>query len=292
MSENNILSKLESMMPFFSNTEKKLGNFILAQPQEILNMSTSEIAQQSQVSEATVIRFTRKLGLNGYTDFKLTLSANLNNSNLNQSIITDMSAKDSPLDIYKKLSAFTIASIKSTEETLNDKELINAVELIHSTHRNQARIYLTGVGASSTLAMQMQVKLMRLNMNSTFFEDSHLQLESLTNITENDLLICFTTLGKSIQAYQYVEIANKKKAKVILITQFGNQKLSSKTDVTLYISSIENNLRLASQTAITVQSMVIDTLFLALALKDLNGITNDVKITNEIFKDFGYYMNS
>lgn len=289
MPQHNILSKLESMMPFFSNTEKKLGTFILAHQQDILHMSTSEAAKKSGVSEATVIRFTRKLGLSGYTDFKLTMSAALQHSNEPSSLITDMNPDDSPFEIYKKLAAFTITSIKTTEETLNEKDLEKAVELIYSTHKKHKRIHLTGVGASSTLAAQMQIKLMRLNMTSIFFEDAHLQFESITNIQKDDLLICFTTLGKSVQAYQYIEIANQKKAKVILVTQYGNQKLAARSNVTLFISTVENNLRLASQTAITVQSMLVDTLFLALVLKDLDQIKREVEETRDIFQKFGYY---
>ena len=289
MAKNNMLNKLESMIPFFSATERKLGSFILEQPKDILHMSTSEIAKKSGVSEATVIRFSRKLGANGYTDFKILMSADLNHMTDQDSLMTDMKKDDTPIEIYKKLAAFTITSINTTANTLDNASLKKAVELIYSTHNTNKKIFLTGVGASSTLAAQMQVKLMRLNLTPIFFEDPHLQLESITNMKKDDILICFTTLGKSIQAHQYIDIANRRKAKVILVTQWGNQKLADKSTITLFISSVETNLRLASQTAITVQSMLIDTLFLALALKNIENITNDVKDTKTIFQEFGYY---
>lgn len=290
MENHNILSKLESMMPFFSNAEKKLGSFILENPKDVLNMATSEIAKKSGVSEASVIRFTRKLGLNGYTDLKLTISANLQSSS-QPSLLSDMSPKDSPFEIYKKLSAFTITSIQTSEDVLNEEALQKATDLIYQAKLKHKRVYLSGVGASSILASQIQMKLMRLNIPTIFFEDSHLQLESTTYMRKDDLLICFTTLGKSLQINQHIDIANKVKAQVLLITQYGNQKLAEKADVTLFISAVENNLRLTSQTALTVQTMVIDTLFLAIALKDFNHIKKDVEKTKEIFYQLGYYTH-
>lgn len=164
-----------------------------------------------------------------------------------------------------------------------------AVELIYHTYQSGHRIYLSGVGASSVLAQQLRIKLMRLDIPSIFFEDTHLQLESNINMKKDDLLICFTTLAKSVQNHQFIQLANERNAKVILITQFGNQKLADKATVTLYTSCVENNFRLTNQTPIIVQSIIIDTLFLALALKDLPKIVGDVEEAKEIFDQLGYY---
>lgn len=288
MQENNLLSKLESMMPFLSNAEQSLGHFILEHSDDILTMSTKELSQKSGVSEATLIRFTKKLGLNGYTEFKLTLSADLA-SNERQAIPVNVTEKDHSLEIYEKLAAFTITSIEATGKTLTSESMDAAVELIYHTYQSGHRIYLSGVGASSVLAQQLRIKLMRLDIPSIFFEDTHLQLESNINMKKDDLLICFTTLAKSVQNHQFIQLANERNAKVILITQFGNQKLADKATVTLYTSCVENNFRLTNQTSIIVQSIIIDTLFLALALKDLPKIVGDVKEAKEIFDQLGYY---
>ena len=138
---------------------------------------------------------------------------------------------------------------------------------------------------------QLQIKFMRLNIPVIYYEDVHLQLESNLNMAEDDLLICFTTLGKSVQSHQYINIANQKKAKIILITQYGNQELASKATVTLFVSAVENNLRLASHTALIVQSLIVDTLFLSLALDNLPEIQEGVAEKNRIFSELGYNMN-
>ena len=73
----NIISSLESVMPFLSAKEKKLGNYVLTHSQEILSINLKDLSWHAEVSEATLIRFALKLGCEGYSDFKLSLSANL-----------------------------------------------------------------------------------------------------------------------------------------------------------------------------------------------------------------------
>lgn len=290
MHTTKILSKLESTMPFLSNTEQKLGNYILKHSSEVLSMSTKELALASDVSEATIIRFSRKLGVDGYKELKMQLSVDLASDGSYSSPV-DVSKEDHTLEIFKKLASFATASINSTVETLDQESLDAAVDLIAQTAQNNHRIYLSGVGTSSILAKEFQVKLMRLNIISIFFEDIHLRMESTSLMNENDLVICFTALGKSIQNQQLIQLANKRHAKVILITQYGNAKLAEKADITLYTSIIENNLRLISQTSFTVQSIIIDALFLGLALKDFSKIKEEVEETQQIFSDFGYYIS-
>lgn len=290
MQTQEILRKLESMMPFLSSTEQKIGRYILDHPSEIVTMSTKELSAKSNVSEASLIRFTRKLGVDGYTEFKLLLSAELASEKSYPSPV-DVSEEDSAIEIYKKLASFSIASIESTEKTLDAKSLDAAVNLIYEAKKNHRQIYLSGMGTSSVLAKEFQIKLMRLNITSTFYEDIHLRLEASSLMKQDDLLICFTALGKSIQNQQLIQLANEKKAKVILITQYGNTKLAENADVTLYTSIIENNFRLTSQTSITVQSIIIDTLFLALALKDFSKIQSEVNDTKKLFHKIGYYIH-
>ena len=198
---------------------------------------------------------------------------------------------DAPGTVLKKISSFVITSIQTTVDIIDPVELDKAVRLIRETSRKNHRIYISAMGASGVLAKQMQTMLMRLKIPTIYYEDVHLQLESTLNISEDDLLICFTALGRSAQSHQYIDIANEQKAKVVLITQFGNQQLANKADATLFVSAVENNVRLISHIAIMVESLVAYTLFLSMALEDLPKIQNEVKEKNRVFMELGYTVN-
>ena len=284
MVNNDILSKIQSSMPFLSKSEKQLGSFILENPKKVIQMSTNELSTTCGTSEPTLIRFTRKLGFSGYKEFKLQLSANIGVQTIN-STPAKVKIGDSPFEIYEKLTSFTIASLNGTLTTLNKTDLEMAANFIYLSAKNHHQIFLSGMGASTILAREFQIKMMRLNIPTIFFEDIHLRLEACTNLCKNDLFICFTTLGSSTENYELIEIARKNKAKIIVITQYGNTRIAEKADITLYTSVIENNLRLASQTSIVIQSMVIDAIFLTIALKDFDKISKNVEHSKQLFKD-------
>lgn len=291
MQVKNVIQRLEQMMPFMSEKEKRISRFILENRQKILSMALKEFSIKTNVSEATIIRFARKIGCDGYADFKLMLSASLSADSVNEKIdpiMKTIQTTDSPGEILKKLSALTISSIQSTVDIIDERQLEYAVKLIQEAYESNHKIYLSGMGASAGPVKDLIIKFMRLNIPVIYHEDVHIQLESTLNMEEGDLLICFTTLGRSIQSHQYIDIANRKKANVILITQFGNQELEKKATATLSVAAVEDKRRLASQSALIVQSLIVNVLFVSLALRMLPELQNKIEEKNLVFEEFGY----
>ena len=68
--------------------------------------------------------------------------------------------------------------------------------------------------------------------------------------------------------------------------------MAKNSDIVLYTSVIENNLRLASQTSTVIHTMIEDTIFLALAMKDYDNMSHNVKETREIFHKLGHTIIS
>ena len=50
--------------------EKKAVDYLLAYPNEITSMTVSEFAEEAGCSEATVVRFSKRLGYEGYPELK------------------------------------------------------------------------------------------------------------------------------------------------------------------------------------------------------------------------------
>jgi len=56
------------------SSEKKIADFILASPELAVNANVSELANYSNVSDATVIRFCKHIGYQGYYQLRINLS--------------------------------------------------------------------------------------------------------------------------------------------------------------------------------------------------------------------------
>ncbi len=81
MTENeNILLHLRQGLTGFSPALQKLGDFILAEPQKVLYLTITELAKETGTSEASVTRLCRHLGCKGYTEFKMALAMDVQQS--------------------------------------------------------------------------------------------------------------------------------------------------------------------------------------------------------------------
>ncbi|QWT17298.1 MurR/RpiR family transcriptional regulator [Collinsella sp. zg1085] len=285
----NMVSILESSLPTLSGAYASIATYVLQHRKDVLDMSTRDLAQVCGVSEATIVRFSRSMGTHGYRDFKIALSASNAIRAQAEIDVADIQPGDSPIDVAKKLTSYTIASLESTGESLDYEQLEHAVDVIDAACVAGNKIYIAGVGATSTVAHALMIKLMRLGISTVYFEDIHLQLESMMNIQAEDVLICFTVLGRSIENEQLVDIARARGCEVIVVSQRGVGGTAEKATCLLLTSCVESGLRLASQTGLIMQMLLVDVLFTSLALRHLDETREGVMRSKRAFVELGHY---
>ena len=71
-----IMTQLEFELEF-SESEKEIARYILNHGDDVLSMSVKELAKNTYTSPATIVRLCKKIGLEGYNDFKIKYSAEL-----------------------------------------------------------------------------------------------------------------------------------------------------------------------------------------------------------------------
>ena len=70
---NNLFNKMNSLKKSFTNSEKKIFEYIEKNPENIIHMNIRDISNEIKIGETTVIRFCKKIGFKGYHDFKISL---------------------------------------------------------------------------------------------------------------------------------------------------------------------------------------------------------------------------
>ena len=79
-----LLEKLQEHKNFTAH-EKDVAEYILSHLDQISELSAGELAKASYTSKATVVRLSQKLGLNGFQDLKITLTAEINQKKADRS---------------------------------------------------------------------------------------------------------------------------------------------------------------------------------------------------------------
>ena len=73
MQETSILNDIRSMLPVFSETERKFAEYVLRE-NELIYKSITMATEESGVGYGTIIRFCQKLKCKGFQDFKIKLA--------------------------------------------------------------------------------------------------------------------------------------------------------------------------------------------------------------------------
>ena len=164
-----------------TKTEEKLSQYIIENVNGIIYDSIQDIAAKTNTSPAAVIRFSKKLGYNGFAELKLDLAKD--NTEEIPLFSEKICEKDSLKTIVKKSMVSDTSTVEQTYKLLRIETLNNAV---HAMKRAK-RIYLFGISSSGICCYDLAQKLSRVGYDVVFYNDFHMQLAATTYITKDDV---------------------------------------------------------------------------------------------------------
>ncbi|HWL26593.1 MAG TPA: MurR/RpiR family transcriptional regulator [Ureibacillus sp.] len=259
----NGLERIKHGISMLKPAEKRVSEYILNNPKEILHMPIAELSAKTDTSEATIIRMCRSLHFKGYRDLKLSVAASipLDKQDEPEHKYQDLSVGASLVETIQSIAYNNIFSIKNTLAVLNEKDVIKAIQVLDQARR----IAIIGMGASAIVGMDFEQKLKRINKQCEVLIDSHSQLIAATNLTHQDVILAISYSGETKEIIQTVNIAKEKNAKIISLTEYKQNTLQKLSDINLYVSSTEKLIRSAATASRISQLTIIDILFTGLA---------------------------
>ncbi len=255
----NILEKITTQYHSLTRSGQRLADYILANAHDAQYMSISGLADNSGVSEASITRFCRSLGLSGYNSLKLALAKTDYVTDLGESSHTPdtITSKDSYSSIFHKLYEANILSLNETMELLNEKDISKAVDLISDAER----VFCLGHGGSMVMAMEAWARFSTATSRFVHIEDSHMQVMQLALATERDVILFFSYSGSTKDMEDIMQIAKERHISVILVTHFPNSRAAGYADVVLLCGYNESPLQSGSVAAKLGQLFIIECLF-------------------------------
>lgn len=252
-----IRALLNSRMHNFTKSEKQVAEYILNSKKEDIVCSTiTELASSCKVSEATIVRFVKKVGFETFQDFKFNLAMDENEEVLEGERDITILKNDLPQEILKKVKLGCLNSIENTTSIINMNEFLHAVNFI----RSAGRIEIYGVGSSSAVAKILQYKLTRLGFPAYALEDPHMQAISAATLNFGDLAIGISQSGSTKDTVDSIAIAKKHGATTICLTEHVDSPLTKNADVVLEIFSGENPVKTSAGRSILAQVFAVEIL--------------------------------
>lgn len=251
--------------------EKQIADWIFENPGKIISLSIVELAEQCKCSEATIVRFSKRLGLSGYQELKISLAAEGGTSPINSNI----SADDKPFDIYEKICNDIYLSFEKTKKSLNPDSLELACKKITGANK----IVLFGLGNSASLAIDASHKFLRAGLNAVAYSDNHMQVIAASHLTENDVAIGISHSGSSKDIVDAIKLAKEHNATTIAITNNGKSPLLKYTDIPLFTSADETEYSILALNSRIVQLSIIDVIYHYIVLNHSDKALHSIKET-------------
>ncbi|WP_437888211.1 MurR/RpiR family transcriptional regulator [Phytobacter sp. V91] len=266
----------------FAQSDRKLADFLLANPDQARHLSSQQLAADAGVSQSSVVKFAQKLGFKGFPALKLALSEALASAPEPWSVtVHNHILGDDPLRVVgEKLINENLSAMRATLDVNNEQKLRESVEMLRSARR----IIITGIGASGLVARNFGWKLMKIGLNAAVEQDMHALLATVQAMSAQDLLLPISYSGERREINMAADETLRVGGRILAITGFTPNALQQRATRCLYTIAEEQATRSAAISSTSAQMMLVDVLFMALVQQDLDHAPDRIRHSEELVK--------
>ena len=261
INKQSIIIKIKSIYNQLTKTNKLISDFLINNPHSIYDINLKEMSSEVKVSEASIIKFCRLLGLKGFTDLKLSLikeislGLDLSDDNLSVSLNSN--------SISNYLLKKDINNLTNTINNLDFYSLDQAIDKILKAKK----IILVAVGSSFAVAYDFFCRISRIKLNCLCCFDYENQRISCTHAEKSDVVIGISLFGESFSVVSSLKIAKKKGVTTIGVTSFLKSSITKYSDIKLFTVSLESEFQKIDIPSRLSQMLIFDIIYLNIALR-------------------------
>jgi DNA-binding MurR/RpiR family transcriptional regulator len=219
-------------------------------------------AGETGVSEALIVKIAKKLGFEGFRQFREALGEHnrLAQADLQEELCLAGGA-------CVRLQKVLRASVRALEQGLarvSPEALERAADCLHAA--GQRDFY--GEGGSGQVARDAAHQFLRIGVRASVFDDAQLMLMSAALLRRGDVVMAFSHSGQTAPVVEAARQARHNGARLIAVTNRSDSPLGRESDVALCANL--DGLPWAGENAVArlVQLSILDALLSTVAQKD------------------------
>ena len=229
--------KLYNTLPV---TQKKISDYIVSNLNDIVFNSITEIANKINVSEASLVRYSKNLGYNGFSEFKLAL-VDYYKSNFSILEKINKTIEDLPRNQFRfsDLIQKEIDSLILTKNSVDNDSFEEIVKEICKANT----IFIIGNDLNISVVNDLGLRLSRFKLKTVEASLSARNIfEKLLLITPKDVIVIFDFYRPSVDFTKLLEYIDSKKASIILITDSFVPPMIRLAKMYIYINRNSNEM--------------------------------------------------
>ena len=278
-----MLSEIHNRYDRLTDTERKIADTVLAAPQDTVRMTVKELAQHSGTVPSAVVRFCKSIGVKGFSEFRISLSAELG-SKASVSEMLPLCGGDASQQVFDKVFASGISTLKDTLSMVDFSQVEAIVRLL----QRAARIVFFGVGTSSVIAMDAQYRFAQLGMVTSSCTDILFMNVTAANMKAGDVAVCISHSGRTKATVDAMWRAKKAGADTVAVSSFAHSRLAKESDYKLIAFSDDKNYPVEAVSARIAHICILDAVAMSLASENYETLQKHIGERNEVLKEMRY----
>lgn len=257
----NILIKMKQIKDL-SPSERQVVNFILSDPETAANMGIVEIAQKTYTSTSTVMRVSKKLGMEGYIDFRMQLAADVSDytdASLMYKKQEPLDPDDTLADIVDKVTGNNVRAVLDVKRF----NTLEAFEKVIAMMGAAKQIDFYGSGVSNLICHDAMIKALRMGIQSTAYSFYSEMAMLARTCSKDHLAIILSYTGRTEDTLRVASYLQQNGIPSVSITSHTDNALLELCNINLFVDSFESIYRIGGMSSRLSSLHLLDILFSA-----------------------------
>lgn len=224
----NCLHYMRDNIDTMTKTERIIASGILRNPSAVVSDTLKVVAEKLNVSEGSVVNFSKMLGFSGFSEMKLNVAQCVAPVNRADSQ-NDPSAEDGGKKVMKTVLERVTAAFYATYDLLDEEQFQEAAELL--IHAQNVEIY--GLTSSAILAYDTAYRMMKLGLPVKAVTDPLICPVSALALTERSVVVAISASGKTHDLIRALNIARSQGAQIISVANSASSPVAKLSRIAL-----------------------------------------------------------
>lgn len=278
---SNFLQNLNEKYNTFTKSHRIIADYLTDKLNDIAFCTLEELADRIGVSTTTIIRFSRKLGYNGYSDMQKDIQSNIQTK---VGLPDRLSHRESDSSNTLLADSFQndILNIQRTLKAQNNEDLQTVIDNISDA----PNIYILGMRSSFSIAHYMASRLSEIRENIHLVQSvGMLYPEEIVSAQEGDVCIAYLFPRYSKLSTTILSWLKNAGVKIILFTSQNYSAVQGYGDIILPCSISSLSYKNSYAAPLSLSNYLIA----AIAQKDYDKSQRVLKKTESILNQ-GFYL--
>jgi RpiR family transcriptional regulator, carbohydrate utilization regulator len=261
-----VQARIRSHLGSLSETDARVANVFLEQPNVVVYRSASEVGQMANTSSATVVRCAQKLGFKGFHDLKLALANELAVFEQERTAEKEPEDGDPRLAVLEQITKAGAETVRDSGAVVDAEAFDAVVDAIVSARK----VVFFGVGTSAPLCQDAAYRFTAIGVQASAPADAHVQHVQARLLTADDVCVVVSHTGSTRETLTDARAAGEAGATVVAITSFATSPLSELADYVIVAGTRDLPLGLEAMASRLAHLVLLDALLVASAARDEN----------------------